>query len=159
MKHWGLFYLQLIKRMKKLGRKEFFSYLCTVYSEITDYYILTLLIFMKKLLLFALGAMVSMASYAQEEDVTHYIQNAGFDEDLTWLANGSTKEIVDKSKVLSDRSLAGLSADGSLYAIVNKTTSKSRADGRTFEATNGFVGQMKGWEWVNLDDATKPILV
>ena len=111
---------------------------------------------MKKFLLFAMGAMMSATSFAQEEDVTHYIQNAGFDEDLTWMADGSKKEIVDKSKVLSKRSLAGVAADGSLYAIVNSTTDKSRSDGRTFEATNGFVGQMKGWEWVNLDNPNLP---
>ena len=110
---------------------------------------------MRKLLLIAMGAMMSMASFAQSEDVTHYIQNAGFDEDLTWQADGSKKEIADQKK-LSDRSIAGVAADGSLYAIVNPSTPKKRNDGRTFEATNGFVGQMKGWEWVNLDDPSKP---
>ena len=39
---------------------------------------------MRKLLLIAMGAMMSMALFAQSEDVTHYIQNAGFDEDLTF---------------------------------------------------------------------------
>ena len=101
-----------------------------------------------------MGAMVSMASFAQEEDVTHYIQNAGFD-DLTWKADGSKKETVG-TKELSDRSIAAWAADGSLYATVNPTTPKSRPDGRTFEATNGFVGAMEGWEWVNTDDETKP---
>ena len=110
---------------------------------------------MKKLLLFALGAMVSTASFAQEEDVTHYIQNAGFDQDLTWQADGSKKEIVS-TKNLSDRSIAGIAADGTLYATVNPSTPKKRSDGRTFDATNGFVGMMQGWEWVNVDDASKP---
>lgn len=50
-----------------------------------------------------MGAMVSMASYAQE-DVTHYIQNAGFDEDLTFQVDGSMKEAVNTSTSLSDRS-------------------------------------------------------
>lgn len=109
---------------------------------------------MKRFLLFAMGAMVSMASFAQEEDCTSYIQNAGF-EDLTWNADGSKKATID-TKGLSDRSIAAIAADGSLYATVNPTTPKSRPDGRTFEATNGFVGQMKGWEWVNIDDPTKP---
>ena len=100
---------------------------------------------MKKLLLFAMGAMVSMASFAQEEDVTSYIQNAGFDEDLTWQADGSKKAIIDQSKTLSDRSIAGIAADSSVYALVNPSTPKSRSDGRTFEATNGFKGRIKGW--------------
>ena len=30
--------------------------------------------------------------FAQEEDVTHYIVNAGFDEDMTFNADGSYKE-------------------------------------------------------------------
>ena len=110
---------------------------------------------MKKLSLFIVSAMMSISLYAQE-DVTHYIQNAGFDADLTWQADGSKKEIVDQSTVLSDRSLAGVAADGSLYAIVNPSTPKNRADGRTFDATNGFVGMMQGWEWVNLDNPDKP---
>jgi hypothetical protein len=101
---------------------------------------------MKRLLLFAMGAMVSMASFAQEEDVTHYIQNAGFDVDLTWQVDGASKEIVDKSTTLSNRSLAGVAADGSLYAVVNPGTPNKRSDGRTFEATNGFIGAISGWE-------------
>ena len=110
---------------------------------------------MKKLLLFIVSAVMSISSYAQE-DVTHYIQNASFDADLTWNADGSKKEIVDQSKVLSDRSLAGVAADGSLYALVNPSTPKSRPDGRTHDATNGFVGQILGWEWVNIDNPDKP---
>lgn len=92
-----------------------------------------------------MGAMVSMASYAQE-DVTHYIQNAGFDEDLTWQADGAKKEIIDQSTTLSNRSIAGQAADGSLYALVNPSTPNKRGDGRTLEATNGFIGAISGWE-------------
>lgn len=110
---------------------------------------------MKKTLLFAMGALLAMPAFAQEEDVTHYIQNAGFDEDLTWQADGSMKEAAE-TKTLSDRSIAAIAADGSLYATVNPSTPKKRNDGRTFEATNGFVGMMKGWEWVNLTDDSKP---
>ena len=119
--------------------------------------------------------MVSMSLLAQDEDVTHYIQNAGFDEDLTWQADGSKKEIVDKSTTLSDRSIAGVAADSSVYALVNPSTPKKRSDGRTLEATNGFIGRVKGWtietnqafpkcEWVyfgtipyNLNDQAIPI--
>ena len=102
-----------------------------------------------------MGAMMSIASFAQEEDVTYLIKNAGFDQDLTWQADGSRKETVS-TKNLSDRSIAAIAADGSLYATVNPTTPKSRPDGRTFEATNGFVGMVNSWEWVNTSDATKP---
>ena len=100
---------------------------------------------MKKLSLMVVSVMMSMSLYAQE-DVTHYIQNAGFDQDLTWQADGSKKEIIDQSKTLSDRSIAAIAADSSVYAIVNPSTPKSRADGRTLEATNGFIGRIQGWE-------------
>ena len=100
---------------------------------------------MKKLLLFAMGAMVSMTSFAQEEeDVTSYIQNAGFDEDLTWQADGSKKATVGTQE-LSDRSIAAWAADSTVYATVNPKTGKSRPDGRTLEATNGFKGRIAGW--------------
>ncbi len=88
-----------------------------------------------------------MASFAQEEDVTYYIQNAGFDEDLTWQADGSKKDIVDRSTKLSNRSLAGVAADGSLYALVNPSTPNKRMvePESTLEATNGFIGVIEGW--------------
>ena len=100
---------------------------------------------MKKHLLFALGVLLALPISAQDEDVTNYIQNAGFDTDLTWLADGSKKEIIDKSNVLSNRSIAGIAADSSVYALVNPSTPKSRPDGRTLEATNGFIGRVQGW--------------
>lgn len=99
---------------------------------------------MKKLLLIAVSAVFSLSLYAQE-DVTHYIQNAGFDQDLTWQADGSKKELIDQSTVLSDRSIAGVAADSSVYALVNPSTPKKRSDGRTLEATNGFIGRIEGW--------------
>jgi len=95
---------------------------------------------MRKTLLFAMGAMMSMASYAQEEDVTSYIQNPGFDEDLTWQANGGTKEIVDKTKEFSNRSFGWMAADSTVYAYGRGT----RGDGAS-PAWNGFFGQIKGW--------------
>ena len=74
-----------------------------------------------------------------------YLANAGFDEDLTWQVDGSKKEIIDQSNTLSNRSIAGIAADNSVYALVNPTTPNRRADGRTMEATNGFIGQVLGW--------------
>ena len=103
----------------------------------------------KALLLMTLGVFAAMPMSAQrEEDMTHYIANAGFDEDLTWNVDGSKKGEKVRETTLSDRSIAYVTEDGSLYATVNPSTPKSRGDGRTFEATNGFVGQIKGWEWV-----------
>ena len=99
---------------------------------------------MKRLLLFAISAMVSMTSFAQEEDVTNLIQNAGFDEDLTWQADGSKKATIGTQE-LSNRSIAAWAEDSTVYATVNPSTPKTRPDGRTLEATNGFKGRIKGW--------------
>ena len=93
-----------------------------------------------------MGAMVSMASFAQEEeDVTNLIQNAGFDEDLTWQADGSKKEIVENVDFGDGRSSAGVAADGSLYMLPKASSGQNRKDGRKLEATNGFKGVIKGW--------------
>ncbi|MBO4800288.1 MAG: hypothetical protein J5545_00225 [Bacteroidaceae bacterium] len=83
----------------------------------------------------------------EEEDVTQYIANPSFDEDLTWQADGSKKEIID-TKELSNRSIAGIAADSTVYATVNPATPNHRPDGRTLEATNGFIGRINGWEIV-----------
>ena len=92
-----------------------------------------------------MGALLAMPTMAQDEDVTTYIDNAGFDIDLTWQVNGAKKEIIDQSTVLSERSIAGIAADSSVYALVNPSTPKKRSDGRTLEATNGFIGRVQGW--------------
>ena len=93
-----------------------------------------------------MGAMVSMASFAQDgDDVTNLIQNAGFDEDLTWNADGSKKGEIVGTQQLSDRSIAAWTTDSTVYATVNPSTPMTRPDGRTLEATNGFKGRIKGW--------------
>ena len=101
---------------------------------------------MKKLLLFAFGAMMATPLLAQEEDVTNLIQNAGFDEDLTFQADGSMKEIVSTTTSLSDRSWAYVAADNTVYAKPKETSSQQRKDGRSkLDAVNGFKGQVQGW--------------
>ena len=92
-----------------------------------------------------MGAMMSMASFAQNEDVTHYIQNAGFDEDLTFQVDGTMKEATSTNTSLSDRSWAYIAADSTVYARPKTTSSQSRPDGRKMEAVNGFKGRIKGW--------------
>ena len=84
--------------------------------------------------------------FAQEEDVTHYIANAGFDEDVSFNADGSTKEIISKDVSLSDRSWAWIAADSTVYARPKSTSSQSRPDGRKEEAVNGFNARIKGWQ-------------
>ena len=101
-----------------------------------------------------MGAMVSMASFAQE-DVTHYIQNAGFDEDLTFQVDGSMKEAVNTSTSLSDRSWAYIAADSTVYARPKTTSGQNRPDGRKMEAVNGFKGRVKGWTMESNSDFPK----
>ena len=100
---------------------------------------------MKRLLLFTFGLLIPLFAMSQEEDVTHYIQNAGFDSDLTWQPNGDKKMIIQQ-QALGARSIAGIAADSSVYALVNPSTSQHRSDGRTLEATNGFIGRIQGWQ-------------
>jgi len=94
----------------------------------------------KTLLMLAGGLLMSMSALAQEEDVTHYIQNAGFDEDLTFQTDGATKEIVETSHEFSSRSYAYVAADSTVYAYGRG----KRSDGYA-PAWNGFYGHIKGW--------------
>lgn len=102
---------------------------------------------MKKIFTLMAAALLGMSAYAQEmeEDVTSYIKNAGFDEDVTWNADGSTKEIVDKSENLSNRSQAWVAADNSVYCstLISGNGNWKRTD--TDFSWNGFIGQVSGW--------------
>ncbi|MCR5130411.1 MAG: leucine-rich repeat protein, partial [Prevotella sp.] len=79
------------------------------------------------------------------EVTSPFLVNAGFDEDLTWLSDGSMKNIVSTTTSLSDRSWAYIAEDNSVYAKPKSTSGQSRPDGRKLEATNGFIGQVQGW--------------
>ena len=88
------------------------------------------------------------------EDVTHYIVNAGFDVDLTFNSDGTTKHIIDKTTSLSNRSWAYIAEDNSVYAWA-KTLDEGNgywngADERT-HAINGYVGQIYGWTLTHKD--------
>ena len=88
------------------------------------------------------------------EDVTHYIVNAGFDEDLTFSSDGSTKKIADKSASLSARSWAYIAEDNSVYAWA-KTAEEGNgnwnSNGDKSHALNGFIGRIMGWTVSNTD--------
>ena len=101
---------------------------------------------MKKLLLIAVSALMALPMVAQtEEDVTHLITNAGFDEDLTFQIDGSMKEIVKTSTKIG-RSYAWEAEDGTVYAHPDGTCDgHPRADGLWEKATNGFIGRVNGW--------------
>ncbi len=103
---------------------------------------------MRKIYSLLLGAMIAMPSFAQEEDVTHLITNPGFDEDLTFTVDGSTKEITEKGS-LSSRSHKWVAADGTIYAGT-KTSAEGNGSWKRSDCSwlcvNGFLGQIKGWE-------------
>lgn len=107
---------------------------------------------MKKIFTIGLSAMFMLLGgvnvFAQEEDVTHYIKNPGFDEDLTFQSDGSMKEIISKDQSLGDgsRSWAWIAADSTVYAHPKETSSQKRPDGRKDEAVNGFIARIDGWE-------------
>lgn len=86
-----------------------------------------------------------VAISSQWYDITkRYLQNAGFDQDLTWNSDGTTKQIIKSSISLSDRSIAWEAADSSVYA--HPTGAKTRQDDiPSTSATNGFLGRIKGW--------------
>ena len=103
---------------------------------------------MKKIftLLLLSGGLFAAPVMAQDgEDVTYLIQNAGFDEDLTFQTDGSMKPAIVTDHSLSDRSWAYITADSSVYAKPKSTSSQKRSDGRKLEATNGFIGRIDGW--------------
>ncbi len=102
---------------------------------------------MKKIVALLIGSVLTTSIFAQI-DVTCFIQNASFDEDLTFQNDGSTKEIVSTTISLSDRSWAYIAVDSTLYARPKSTSSQNRPDGRKFEAVNGFIGRVNGWKLI-----------
>lgn len=114
---------------------------------------------MKKLLLLAVGAMLSFPVMAQDAigaDVTKYITNAGFDEDLTWNADGSTKSIFDKSESLSGRSWAWYAEDYSVYCYSKTAGNGNWKRNDVSFSWNGFIGRIKGWELTTDKKITPP---
>lgn len=103
---------------------------------------------MKKLLLMIVGAICAFPVMAQDaigDDVTKYIINAGFDEDLTFQVDGTMKEAATTNTSLSGRSWAYICADSTVYARPKSTSSQNRSDGKKMKAVNGFFGHINGW--------------
>lgn len=104
---------------------------------------------MKKFFTLAIAALAWVGGanslFAQEEDMTDYIANAGFDTDLTFQADGAMKEIIKKSTKIG-RSYAWEAADSTVYAHPDGTCDNNpRKDGLWESATNGFIGRVQGW--------------
>lgn len=90
---------------------------------------------MKKLLLIAVSALMALPMVAQtEEDVTSYIKNAGFDEDISFNTDGTAAKEAT-STASSAASIWDYCADGTIYARNNEGHA----------SFNGFVTTIKGW--------------
>lgn len=108
---------------------------------------------MKKVLLMSLAAAFSFTAFAQEEDVTHLITNAGFDEGLTFTDEGKPTSETTLTGEKSDRSRFLKSANGDYYA--------EPTDGKGYNVAGdlswyGFLGAPKGWTVPEEYATTKP---
>ena len=72
---------------------------------------------MKKVLLMSLAMFLGVNAYAQEEDVTHLIKNAGFDSGLTFTDEGQPVNETTATGATTGRSRFVKSTDGSIYAV------------------------------------------
>lgn len=108
---------------------------------------------MKKVLLMSLAAAFSFSAFAQEEDVTHLITNAGFDEGLTFTDEGKPTSETTLTGEKSGRSRFLKSANGDYYA--------EPTDGKGYNVAGdlswyGFLGAPKGWTVPETYATTKP---
>lgn len=108
---------------------------------------------MKKVLIMSLAAAFSFTAFAQEEDVTHLITNAGFDEGLTFTDEGKPASETTATGEKSDRSRFLKSANGDYYA--------EPTDGKGYNVAGdlswyGFLGAPKGWTVPETYATTKP---
>lgn len=98
---------------------------------------------MKKVIPFLMGAMLAMPAFAQEEDMTQYIQNPGFDEDISFTSEGKpSKATTERSR--TNASIWQVAEDGSIYTVNNEG----------WGSYNGFITRIKGWTVTN--EADKP---
>lgn len=98
---------------------------------------------MKKVLLMSLAMFLGVNAYAQEEDVTHLIKNAGFDSGLTFTDEGKPVNETTATGATTGRSRFVKSTDGSIYAV--------QTDGKGSNIIGapswyGFLGNIEGWE-------------
>lgn len=108
---------------------------------------------MKKVLLMSLAAAFSFTAFAQEEDVTHLITNAGFDNGLTFTDEGKPTSETTATGEKSGRSRFLKSANGDYYA--------EPTDGKGYNVAGdlswyGFLGAPKGWTVPETYATTKP---
>lgn len=108
---------------------------------------------MKKVLLMSLAAAFSFTAFAQEEDVTHLITNAGFDEGLTFTDEGKPTSETTATGETGEGARVLLSANGDYYAEPTDGKGTSAAGGLSWY---GFLGAPKGWTVAKDYVTTKP---
>ncbi len=96
----------------------------------------------------AIALMLGTANvFAQEEeDVTHLIVNAGFDENPTFNPDGTAATALTATGATSSRSAFHKGEDGSLYAVQTDNRGTNVAGELSWY---GFIGNLNGWEVTN----------
>lgn len=89
---------------------------------------------MKKVLLMSLAAAFSFTAFAQEEDVTHLITNAGFNEGLTFTDEGKPTSETTATGETGEGARVLLSANGDYYA--------EPTDGKGTSVSGGSLGMV-----------------
>lgn len=109
---------------------------------------------MKKLFTLAFAALAVgglNSAFAQEEvDVTHYIQNPGFDEDISFTSEGKAAKTITNTGRTTSRSAFWTAADGSIYTLSNDGATVASSGEKSFY---GFITRIKGWEVTNTSDS------
>lgn len=108
---------------------------------------------MKKVLLMSLAAAFSFSAFAQEEDVTHLITNAGFNEGLTFTDEGKPTSETTATGETGEGARVLLSANGDYYAEPTDGKGTSVSGGLSWY---GFLGAPKGWTVAKEYATTKP---
>lgn len=108
---------------------------------------------MKKVLLMSLAAAFSFTAFAQEEDVTHLITNAGFNEGLTFTDEGKPTSETTATGETGEGARVLLSANGDYYAEPTDGKGTSVSGGLSWY---GFLGAPKGWTVAKEYATTKP---
>ncbi len=102
---------------------------------------------MKFLVCAAFGMMLTTNVFAQDEvDVTEYIINAGFDEDITFNPDGTAATEITATGATTSRSKFYKAENGSLYAWPTDNLGFNAAGANSWY---GFIGYMHGWEVTN----------
>lgn len=91
----------------------------------------------------SLAMFLGVNAYAQEEDVTHLIVNAGFDSSFTFTDDAQPVNATTATGETTSRSRFVKSTDGSIYAV--------QTDGKGSNINGdpswyGFLGNIEGWE-------------